>query len=311
MLSFVIPAFNAAQTIHSPVSSVIEAAARLPTGWRCEIIIVDDGSPDGLELREKTGGLPGVRIVAHEVNRGMCAARNTGIAASEGDVVMILDADDAMTPDWPEQMVATLAEWPGSSNLCFAACRNDEGRVTVSNPDYSGFNTLEDMLAGRFAGEYVPLFRGEYVRQRLYVDLGTRKSCGVVSYLTFAQDGPIWITRRVLRIYRDRQAGSVTRNWAQPQKAAETARCYEELLARFGEAIRRTSPRKHSSYLLRLAVYRALAGKPQAWRAWWLGARLQTLTQSVGALLIMIAGAGFATRVVSLAKRVGLVKSYG
>ena len=311
LLSFVIPAFNAAGTIHSPLRSVLAAAPRLPAGWQFEIVIVDDGSQDRAELHSRIAGMSDVRIVEHDVNRGMCAARNSGIAASAGDVVVILDADDEMTPGWPEEITAIVAEWPADSNLCFAACRNEAGSVTVSNPDYSGLCTFEDMLSGRYSGEYLPLFRGPYARRHLYVDLGMRKSCGVVSYLTFAKEAPIWITSRVLRIYHDRQPGAITRNWAQPAKAAETARCYEEVIARFGGALRQVSPRQYSSYLLRLAVYRALAGKPGAWRSWWQGARLRTFAQSVGALVIMIAGAGVATRVVVLAKRIGLVKSYG
>lgn len=311
LISFVVPAFNAAKTILGSVLSVTSRAAELPPGWAVEVIVVDDGGKDGAQLLEVVKDLPGVKVVQHATNRGICAARNSGLCASGGDVAIILDADDEMTATWPADLVSIMAEWPERSNLCFALCRNTSGRITVSRPEYSGLASFDDMLLERFPGEYVPLFRGPYVRQKLYADLGTRKSCGLLSYLAFAADAPIWITNRVLRIYRDRQPGSVTRDWANPGKAAETAKCYDAVMARFGPDYARVAPGQYRSRMLRLAVYRSFARLPGPWAAWRQGMGLSTFLPALAAGGLIVFGPAVATRLVAFAKRVGLIRAYG
>ena len=89
-LSVVIPAFNERRTIREVVTRV--RAVHLPLDL--EIVIVDDYSTDGTrELLEELGGLPGIRIVLHEQNRGKGASLRTGFRHATGDVIVIQDAD--------------------------------------------------------------------------------------------------------------------------------------------------------------------------------------------------------------------------
>lgn len=70
-----------------------------------ELLLVDDGSTDGtVEVLETlTHECDAVRILKHERNRGRAAARNTGIAAASGDVLLFLDADMRPEPDFVRQ----------------------------------------------------------------------------------------------------------------------------------------------------------------------------------------------------------------
>ena len=62
--------------------------------------------------------------------------------------------------------------------------------------------------------EYLPIFRGKFIRKSLYTDIGTQKSCGIISYIKFAiESGSFWITNDILRIYYDNQSGSITGEW--------------------------------------------------------------------------------------------------
>jgi glycosyltransferase involved in cell wall biosynthesis len=86
-VSIVIPCLNGSKTIVRLIHSLQRQI--LPQGTRLEIIVVDNGSTDGTpDLIEE---LP-VRLVREGV-RGPAAARNAGVRASSGEVIIFLDAD--------------------------------------------------------------------------------------------------------------------------------------------------------------------------------------------------------------------------
>ena len=90
-LSVVMPCYNEQATIR-------EIVQRVQTADRCglalEILIVDDGSKDGTrDILREMDGKDGIRAVYQPQNMGKGAAVWTGMRASTGDVVVILDAD--------------------------------------------------------------------------------------------------------------------------------------------------------------------------------------------------------------------------
>lgn len=309
LISVVIPAFRAAGVVGRALASVFDQT--LPDAWKLDVVVVNDGSPDAAELARTLASWPSVRLVSHSFNMGMCAARNTGIDASVGDVVIILDADDELVAQWPQVFASVLHDWPAEMNVCYVACRNPLGRSTVSEPDYQGPLTLEDILNERHAGEYLPVFRGDYVRAKRYADLGMRKSCGVVSYIRYALDGPFWISSKVLRVYHDDNQGSVTSGWVKPEKAAETAECYQILLERYGDLYRTKAPQVYRTKLLRLAVYRRLAHSRDAWRSWWQGATWSAKKETLGAALVLLIGPELGAALVARLKKWGVIRRYG
>jgi glycosyltransferase involved in cell wall biosynthesis len=101
MLSIVIPAYNAASTLGAQLAS-LEPQAR---DTDCEIIVADNGSADGTvaTARRWSEHMP-LRVVDASARRGPAAARNIGVAAAGGDVLLFVDADDIVLPGW-------LAAW--------------------------------------------------------------------------------------------------------------------------------------------------------------------------------------------------------
>jgi glycosyltransferase involved in cell wall biosynthesis len=88
LLSVVIPVYNEARTIEHILERV--RATELPV----EIILVDDGSTDGTrEVLQRVAGDDDCRVILHERNQGKGAAVRSGLAAAQGDVVVIQDAD--------------------------------------------------------------------------------------------------------------------------------------------------------------------------------------------------------------------------
>src|SRR5918995_6377717 len=91
LVSVVIPCYNQAHFLGEAIVSVL--AQSYP---RFEIIVVDDGSTD--DTPEVAARYPGVRYV-YQNNQGVSAARNSGLARSEGEYVVFLDADDRLLPE--------------------------------------------------------------------------------------------------------------------------------------------------------------------------------------------------------------------
>lgn len=88
-ITVVIPAYNAALYIAETIASVQQQTF---TAW--EVVVVDDGSTDNTAEIVKSF-LTDTRIkLVSQKNKGVSAARNTGIKAAQGKYVAFLDADD-------------------------------------------------------------------------------------------------------------------------------------------------------------------------------------------------------------------------
>ena len=309
LITFVIPAFNASSSIQCTLDSVFGYS--YPSDWAIETVVVDDGSADGKALAGIVSNYPGASLVAHSANRGMCAARNTGITHSRGEFVSILDSDDELVPHWPDIFSAIIRDCPSSCKLIYAACRNQFGDITASDPHYQGLLGLDDVLNERHSGEYLPIFRGNYVRSKLYIDLKMRKSCGIVSYINYALDAPFWVSNRVLRIYHEAHTGSVSKDWTSTAKAMETVRCYKTLIANYGDLYQQRAPRVYRTKLLRLSVYLKLAGLPEAWKIYRRGASFTVWRETLGAATMLLLGAKAAGLIAKTLKKLGMVRRYG
>ena len=93
LVSVIIPTFNRAKWVKRAVSSVLFQTFR-----DFEVVVVDDGSTDEtLEGLEIFSGK--IRCLAHGANRGVSAARNTGIRATTAPYLAFLDSDDYWLPE--------------------------------------------------------------------------------------------------------------------------------------------------------------------------------------------------------------------
>ncbi len=101
--SVIIPAYNAERTLANTLQALLQQT--IPRE-EYEIIVVDDGSTD------KTGEIARALAdrVIHQENRGPAAARNAGVHAARGDIVLFTDADCEPLPDWIEKMTAPFAD---------------------------------------------------------------------------------------------------------------------------------------------------------------------------------------------------------
>lgn len=92
-VSIIIPTFNHGAYIYEAITSV-----QNQTLQDFEIVVVDDGSTD--ETREIVSSFQDERIhYLYQENRGLPAARNTGIKYASSPLIALLDADDLFGPD--------------------------------------------------------------------------------------------------------------------------------------------------------------------------------------------------------------------
>ncbi|PID40202.1 MAG: glycosyl transferase [Proteobacteria bacterium] len=105
LVSVILPTYNRDWSLGEAIASVL--AQNYP---RIELIVVDDGSTDGTpDLLAAYGDR--LRRIRQE-NRGVSAARNTGIRHSTGDLIALLDSDDTWLPDKLSAQVAYLNAYP-------------------------------------------------------------------------------------------------------------------------------------------------------------------------------------------------------
>jgi hypothetical protein len=89
LVSVIIPAFRQADFLGEAISSVLDQSY-----GNLEVIVVDDHSPDHTAAVVQQFTDPRLRYIAHDCNRMLPAARNTGLRAARGEIIALLDADD-------------------------------------------------------------------------------------------------------------------------------------------------------------------------------------------------------------------------
>ncbi len=101
-VSLYVPCYNAEPWLERCLEG-IKQQTRPPE----EVIVVDDGSRDRTrEIAERAG----VRVLVHDSNRGLGAARNTALRQARYDLVAALDADCVASPTWLAVLVSRMAD---------------------------------------------------------------------------------------------------------------------------------------------------------------------------------------------------------
>jgi hypothetical protein len=150
LVSVVIDNYNYAQYLAQAVESAL--AQTYPD---TEIIVVDDGSTD--DSRRVLDGF-GARIrTVYQDNAGQAAAFNAGFAASRGEVIAFLDADDAWRPAKVERVLAALEAHPRAGWLRHRMAMVDSGGRSVEGvrlPAFRGTSVVEQhpllVIEGRY-----------------------------------------------------------------------------------------------------------------------------------------------------------------
>ena len=107
LVSIIVPVYKAEKYIHRCIDSLLAQTYK-----NIEVVLVDDGSPDNCgKICDEYASKDSRVKVFHQQNRGVSAARNTGLAHIKGEWITFVDADDKVTEDYIEKLMSKDGDW--------------------------------------------------------------------------------------------------------------------------------------------------------------------------------------------------------
>ena len=130
VISVIVPVYKAEALLKTCIDSILGQTFR-----DLELILVDDGSPDGSGVLCDQAAAEDSRVrVIHKENGGVSRARNDGIAAAQGEYLAFCDADDYILPNTLEALYAALTRAGADTAGCGHRLLWPDGRTE----DYAG-----------------------------------------------------------------------------------------------------------------------------------------------------------------------------
>ena len=219
-LSIIVPIYGVEPYLRKCVDSLL-AQDLLSSEY--EIILVDDGSPDGCpaicdeyarksqESRAKSQELPYIRVI-HRKNGGLSAARNSGIEIAQGKYIMFVDSDDYIEPNVLGGLMAQVER----DNL--DVLRFDYQNVRLTNERYEVFEPYKH--SHRLENDYsdVPL------DGITFLDTRTNYQCYAVVFIMRREIVPKftegihfedveWLPRMMMNVERVASADTIVYNY--------------------------------------------------------------------------------------------------
>jgi glycosyltransferase involved in cell wall biosynthesis len=209
LVSVIIPAYDVADFIGEALDSVF---AQTLTDY--EVIVVNDGSPDTLELEQALAPYMSRIVYLKQENRGVSAARNTGISAARGSLIAFLDGDDVWLPNYLEVQVERIQADPTIDvlypNVLMFGGSSETGEEFMTICPSSGEVTFERLLRQECNVSNCSIARKETIVRAGMFDETLRSVEDFDLWLRVIKGGGrIAYHRDVLAHYR-RRAGSLT-----------------------------------------------------------------------------------------------------
>ncbi len=154
-LSVILVSYNARAPLEACLRSLTTSVADIPH----EIIVVDNASQDGTaEMVERA--FPEVRLIRNRENLGYPKANNQGVAAAEGEFVLLLNPDTEVPPGAPDRLMAELRARPRAGAVA-PVLRLPSGRIQVSFGWSVGFlsESAKKLVLNRFLSRWAEKHR--------------------------------------------------------------------------------------------------------------------------------------------------------
>ncbi len=175
LISAIVPVYNAKDYIEKCADSIYQQ-----TYSDIELILVDDGSIDGSSsicdnIANKWSAHAGINNrlvqVIHTDNKGVSAARNTGVEMAKGEYITFVDADDTIDNTFIEELATRIINSEeGASDVVMVdktnKIKSDSGKV-------SGYYYLENSILESNTHVWNKLYRLDFIRdEKIEFDTG-------------------------------------------------------------------------------------------------------------------------------------------
>jgi glycosyltransferase involved in cell wall biosynthesis len=257
LVVIIVPTFNRARLVSRAIDSVLEQKDA-----DVSVVVVDDGSTDGTEEALERYRLDArVAIVRHDRNRGVTAAKNTGLASLPVEAAWfgILDSDDILLPDAIRTMVASADGSGTRYSQVIAWCVDAESGAPTGQMT-PGAETVqyEDALCGGFTGEFWHLARRDLLAERRFDERATGGEGGL--WWLFLRDRPALLIPDIVRRYDRTGLDRVGVPRYTPQDAIGRMWAYRSVLDAVGADMLATCPRRYGTLMGEMAKWAAIGG---------------------------------------------------
>ena len=150
-VSIIIPVYNVASYIEESLLSALNQ-----TYNNIEYIIVDDCGTDNsisiVRMLQQSNPHKDIKIIHHTQNRGLSAARNTGLINATGEYIYFMDSDDTISCDCIEKHLDAIQKYDADFTDANVLVIGGRQQLFNSTKAISLINT-SDILIGYFAGD--------------------------------------------------------------------------------------------------------------------------------------------------------------
>ncbi|MDP2598877.1 MAG: glycosyltransferase [Candidatus Liptonbacteria bacterium] len=287
LVSIIIPSYNTARFIKEAVDSALAQTYK-----QIEIIVVDDGSTDDTrqileqyigqnsrqnqsqsqkqnpEQKQEQNPRQNSIIYIYQTNKGLAGARNTGIRASRGEYIALLDADDIFLPEKIEHQISYLTSHPNCDiSYCDLHHFWDEETnklFKLQYQYYSGAEVLPHLLEKNFIAPLsVVVRRSTFDRYGLFNE-SLRRSEDLEFWLRLSYAGAQFcFLPEILGKLRMRRTANLQGIESQPMVKLTMLQVLKMLNDKMTEKDRNTYKMQHHirTYKLRLGLAYILIGK--------------------------------------------------
>lgn len=195
LVSIIIPCYNHGRYLEDALNSISRQS--YPA---IEIIVVDDGSTDNTKEIAKIR--PEVTYI-YQKNQGLSAGRNTGIAHSQGEFFIFLDADDWLLPDAVQTNVFYLQQ---DIRLAFVSGAHekffvDQGKSLEEKWEVTSNHYLH-LLQGNYIGMHGAVMYRRFVFDEFLFDISLNACEDYDLYLNIARRYPVLHHTQKIAAYR-------------------------------------------------------------------------------------------------------------
>jgi len=195
LVSLIIPCYNQGRFLSKAIESVLSQTYK-----NYEIIVVDDGSEDN--TKSIATSYPGVEYLFQH-NRGLAAARNTGVNYCKGSLLVFLDSDDWLIPEALEINVTYSLKYPelafvSGSYMLFYECENKIRKVVREVKD----DNYIHMLEGNYVGMIATVMFRKWIFDSFRYDTSLKVCEDYDLYLKIVRKYPAIQHEKIIAVYR-------------------------------------------------------------------------------------------------------------